>query len=151
MRLFTLSSSPQFAEASAAPQSLIRRLAFHWLDPCSEKGQNFSHQLKKFCFDLCAIWAILKGAQPGSRSPLLCSKLAGDFIKVAGQALEQQISRPSRFFSANQLEKSFLRPLSLTLKELSKSASVCRGHFFLFCYFFFSGKTSVTKLESQLK
>lgn len=41
VRLFTLSSSLQFAEASTAS----RHLAFHQLDPCSGKGKNLHHRL----------------------------------------------------------------------------------------------------------
>lgn len=41
--------------------------------------------------------SLLKGTLPERGSPLLCSKLAGEFIKVAGQALEHQnkVSCPS--------------------------------------------------------
>lgn len=95
VRLFTLSSSLQFAEDSTASQSP----SFHRMDPCSGKGKDFSHQLVDSAFDLSAIWAILKGNQPESGSPLRRFKLASEFIKVAGQALEHEnlVSRPSWF------------------------------------------------------
>lgn len=89
--------------------------------------------------------SLLKGTQPERGSPLLCSKLAGEFIKVAGQALEHQnkVSCPS-WFTLKTV--SYIHRASCWW-SCNKVPQFAGGLFF----FLFSRKTSVTKLESQLK
>ena len=149
--------SPQFTQASAAlsdSHSLIRRKASPaaGLVFSSGKGKSFSQQLLKFrpwlLCDSSTIRAILKRKQPEAGSPLLCSSLAGEFIKVAGRVVEHRTwvspGLPCFLFvQCNSVRKVLL---TSTVPPTDGAVTKCLSLQGTFPFLF-----SVTKLESQFK
>lgn len=152
VRLFTLSSSLQFTEASTAS----RHLAFHQLDPCSGEGKNLRRRLVN-----------------SDRGFLICP-LPEPFWKVTSQYLEvlscalswlvnsskwpvkvwNKIRFPAlpHFCFSVQISKKSISFTHCTLKELSQSASVRRGlSLFFFFVFFFSWKNFSNKTRISVK
>lgn len=133
-------------------RSLIRLHASHRLDPWSGEGEELESRL----FDSSAVGATVKGAT--SQDVKEVASCAGEFIKVSGRALGHRqwdfLPFLTSVFSANQWVKSFLPSTEphtegAVRKCLSLQGTTLSLFFFFFSFFFW--KTSVTKLESQLK
>lgn len=100
-------------------------------------------------FDLSAFWAILKGNQPGCGIPLLCFKLAGEFVKVARRVLEHPSSVPALpdfIFQCKSVSLS-----SSTVPHTDRAVTKCLSlqekifsFFFLFSWKNLSNKTRIS-------